>query len=272
MLFIVEMIEKKPVVSVIIPTFNRALTIDRAIMSVLNQTYPDFEIIVIDDGSTDNTKEKINNLSDIRIKYINHPENKGAAAARNTAIKKAKGKYIAFLDSDDEWLPQKLKEQVNTIMRTAEKVGVVYTGTYRKIKDKTYYIPNPKIDKKEGDIYKNLLLGKYLVPTPSAMVKKSVFEKLGVFDESLPARAELDLWLRISKKYHFKYISKPLVISHYTEKSLSTNRVLISNALFLIMKKHSRDFFRNKAALINILYRIIELRVGNLLHKMGLKD
>ena len=266
------MMQKGPVVSVIIPTYNRALTIGRAIMSVLNQTYHDFEIIVIDDASTDNTKEKVNSLSDIRIKYISHSENKGAAAARNTGIKKAKGKYIAFLDSDDEWLPQKLKEQVNTIMGTTEKVGVVYTGTYRMIKDKIYYIPNPKIDKKEGDIYRNLLLGKYLIPTPSAMVKKSVFEKLGVFDETLLALEELDLWLRISKQFHFEYISVPLVISHYTEKSISTNRVLISNALFLIMKKHSRDFFRNKAALINILYRIIELRVGNLLHKMGLKD
>jgi len=94
--------EKNPTVSVIIPTYNRAHTIGRAIKSVLNQTYQDFEIIVVDDGSTDNTEEVVKSFRDKRIRYIQHKKNKGAAAARNTGIKSAKGKYIAFQDSDDD--------------------------------------------------------------------------------------------------------------------------------------------------------------------------
>ena len=96
-------------VSAIIPTYNRANIVIRAIQSVLNQTYQNFELLVIDDGSQDNTEEIVTGIHDNRIKYIRHEKNKGVAAARNTGIEAAKGEFIAFLDSDDEWLPNKLK-------------------------------------------------------------------------------------------------------------------------------------------------------------------
>jgi len=106
---------KNPTVSVIIPTYNRAHLVGRSIQSVINQTYQDFEIIVVDDGSTDNTEDIIKEFQkkDKRIKHIKHNKNKGGSAARNTGIRAARGEYIAFLDSDDEWMPTKLEKQTS---------------------------------------------------------------------------------------------------------------------------------------------------------------
>jgi glycosyltransferase involved in cell wall biosynthesis len=102
-------------VSVVIPTYNRASLLGRAIKSVLEQTYQDFEIIVVDDASTDNTEEVVRNLRDRRIRYLRHEKNRGGSAARNTGIRAAWGQYIAFQDSDDEWLPEKLKKQMEVL-------------------------------------------------------------------------------------------------------------------------------------------------------------
>jgi glycosyltransferase involved in cell wall biosynthesis len=121
-----------PKVSVIIPTYNRAGLLKRAIQSVLNQIYQDFEIIIVDDASTDNTENVIESFKEHRIRYIKHESNKGAAVARNTGIKFANENYIAFQDSDDEWLPEKLEKQMEIIEHASPRVGVVYTG-YRRI-------------------------------------------------------------------------------------------------------------------------------------------
>ncbi len=113
-----------PTVSVIIPTYNRANLVSRAIKSVLNQTYQDFEIIVVDDCSEDNTEEIVKSFNDSRIRYIKHKKNKGGSAARNTGIKRARGKYIAFLDDDDEWLPSKLEKQIMLFEKLSKHYGV----------------------------------------------------------------------------------------------------------------------------------------------------
>ena len=115
-----------PTISVIIPTYNRAHLIGKAVKSVLSQTYQDFEIIVVDDGSTDNTEEIVKSFTDYKIYYICHKHNRGASAARNTGIKASRGEYIAFLDSHDEWLPEKLDKQIKTFNSESSEVGVVY--------------------------------------------------------------------------------------------------------------------------------------------------
>ena len=134
---------EKPTVSVIIPTYNRAHLIDRSIQSVLNQTYQDFELIVVDDRSTDNTEDIIRQFreKDKRIKYIKHDKNKGGSAARNTRIKNSVGKYIVFQDSDDEWFPEKLEKQMKIFETASLEVGVVYTGFWRIKDNKKTYIP-----------------------------------------------------------------------------------------------------------------------------------
>ena len=116
-----------PAVSVIIPTYNRAEFLRLAITSVLNQTFQDFEIIVVDDASEDHTHEVMNNLNDKRIKYIRHEVNKRVSAARNTGVLHSSGDYIAFLDDDDEWLPSKLQRQVALLEDSTSTCGGVYT-------------------------------------------------------------------------------------------------------------------------------------------------
>ncbi len=122
------MTEKRPTVSVIIPTYNRAHLLGRAIESVLDQTYQDFEIIVVDDASADETEEVVKSFGDDRINHIRHQKNKGGSAARNTGIKAARGEFIAFLDSDDEWVPKKLEKEIDRLQTLSNEVGVVYSG------------------------------------------------------------------------------------------------------------------------------------------------
>jgi len=242
------MTKKFPTVSVIIPTYNRAHLVGRAIQSVLEQTYQDFELIVVDDGSTDNTKEVVKGFNDKRIKYILHEKNKGATAARNTGIKAARGEYIAFQDSDDEWLPVKLEKQMKVFEAASPEVGVVYTGFWRIESNKKIYIPSEKVARKEGNIHAELLRGNF-VDTPTAVVKKDCFAKVGIFDERLPRLQDWELFIRISKDYHFKCVDEPLLISYYQPHSISADQSALIRALKLILEKHFEDFKKDKRVL-----------------------
>jgi len=130
------------VISIILPTFNRAKIVSRSIRSVLNQTYKEFELIIIDDGSADCTQELISKIKDSRIRYIKHEKNKGAAAARNTGIKAAQYDLIAFQDSDDEWMPEKLEKQIKVMSSLPDDYGVVYSAFWRLGKRKKYIPDN----------------------------------------------------------------------------------------------------------------------------------
>lgn len=252
-----EMSEEKPTVSVIIPTYNRAHLIGRAIQSVLNQSYQDFEIIVVDDGSTDDTEEVIKEFQeqDKRIRCIRHEKNKGAAAARNTGITAAKGEYIAFQDSDDEWFSKKLEKQMNVFATAPVEVGVVYTSFWRIEKDKKNYIPSSWVTQKEGKIHKELLKGNF-VTTQSIVTRKECFEKSGMFDESLPRLQDWELVIRLSKYYDFKCVDEPLLISSYILDSISANNEALIIALKLILSKHFNDFAEDKNLLSKHYFRI----------------
>ncbi|MBN1639415.1 MAG: glycosyltransferase family 2 protein [Ignavibacteriales bacterium] len=246
---------EKPTVSVIIPTYNRARLIGRSIQSVLNQTYQDFEIIVVDDGSIDNTREVIKEFQrkDKRINYIKHDENKGGSAARNTGIKASRGEYIAFQDSDDEWLPEKLEKQMKMFEKVSLEIGVIYTGFWRMEEDKREYIPSDKIIKKEGDIHTELLKENF-VTTQSIVVRKECFGKAGMFEEDLPRLQDWELVLRLSKYYHFKYVDEPLLVSHHSPDSISSNNEALIRAYELIINKHHLDFAKHKLILSKHMY------------------
>ncbi|HER24648.1 MAG TPA: glycosyltransferase family 2 protein, partial [Candidatus Atribacteria bacterium] len=206
-------------------TYNRAHLIGRAIQSILNQTYQDFELIIVNDGSTDKTEDIIRKFQehDKRIKYIKHEKNKGGSAARNTGIKLAIGEYIAFLDSDDEWLSNKLEKQVMHLKDNYLNAFISYTGYFR-INDKgdsSIFKPD-----KRGNIYNNQLWEDHVSPTSAVMVKNICFKKVGLFDESLPARQDYDMWLRLSKHYTFDYIIEPLVIIYDTNKGAISNNII----------------------------------------------
>jgi len=255
--------ERIPAVSIILPTYNRAHLVGKAIQSVLNQTYQDFELIVVDDGSVDNTVEVVKSFNDPRIRYLRHEKNKGGAAARNTGIKAARGRYIAFQDSDDEWLPEKLEKQIRAFETAPPEVGVVYTGFYRLQDGKKIYIPSSGVTQKEGDIFNSLIKGNF-VTTQAVLVKKECFEKAGMFDEDVSRLQDWELFIRISKYYHFKCIDEPLVIAYHQPVSISTNRNALVEALRLILKKHFESLKKDRRILANYY-----LSVGDLLFSSG---
>lgn len=197
-----------PKVSVIIPTYNRPEFIKNAVKSVLNQTYDNLEIIVVDDGTKIRARKIINSINDDRIKYIKHTESKGGGAARNTGIKNSTGDYIAFLDDDDEWVPEKLAIQMNEFLQTGEDVGFCFSSVSNVIKNG---IEVSQI--KEGiNDYSELSLKKlngFL--TVTLIIKKNVINEIGGFDESLPSHQEIDLIIRIAQKYKGLGINIPLV-------------------------------------------------------------
>ena len=234
-----------PKVSIILPTYNRAHIIEKAIQSVLNQTYQDFELIIVDDGSTDNTEEIIKKLQekDKRIRYIKLETNKGAAAARNEGIKIAHGKYITFQDSDDEWLPEKLEKQMKIFETTPEDI-IVYTGFWRIDGDEKTYIPDINISNREGYIHKELLKGNF-VGTPSILLKKETLEKVALFDECLQRCQDWDLVIRLSEYYNFKLIDEPLYTSHILKDSISANYEALILAMQIILSKYQYEIYND---------------------------
>ena len=220
-------------VSVIIPTYNRAERVTRAIDSVLAQTYDSFEIIVIDDYSSDDTAVVVDKYDDSRIRYVKHNENLGACAARNTGIKRSNGQYLAFLDSDDEWDPTKLAKQVSCMEKSPERVGIVYTG-YRV--QRSNNIELGRIPTKNGDIHQDQLIKDWVSPTSAVMIDRRCFNSVGMFDTDLNARQDYDMWLRLSRKYEFDYVKEPLVTLHIdgedrisadVDKGISAHKTLL---------------------------------------------
>jgi len=202
-----------PCVSVIIPTFNRKKLIIKAIDSVMKQSFQNFEILVVDDASTDDTENVIMQLNNNKVKYYKLDKNSGQCVARNFGIGKAVGKYIAFLDSDDEWLPEKLKLQVSCFDNGHDNLGAVYGYSYKKdtIKNTTDLIQG---NYHRGNIHNKFLEG-FCPPTPSIfMVKKEVLQKVNGFDEHLITFVDLDLWLRVSKHFEFDFVEEPLIIKY----------------------------------------------------------
>ncbi len=213
--------EKHPVVSVVIPTYNRSSTLYYALKSVLNQTFQDFEIFVVDDASTDVTPELMASFPDPRIHYIRFEENRKAGAARNAGMERAKGKYIAFLDSDDSWLPTKLEKQVALMDGLSEDWGCSYTGAYVNKKGgmtrQRVYKPT-----KSGDLLKDLLMGKFVIWTPTFMFRRSCLDTIGLMDVTLVRSQDVDFYIRMLVHYKIAALADPLVnIYMVLDKSLA---------------------------------------------------
>lgn len=198
---------KQPFVSVIIPTFNRGWILKEAIDSVLSQDFQDYELIVVDDGSTDNTKEILAGYEHEII--ILHQTNKGVSAARNRGISEAAGRLVAFLDSDDLWLPQKLSRQVD-FFNSNPKALISQTEEIW-IRNGIRVNPKDRHRKTSGMIFERSV-GLCLISPSAVMIRKTLFDAVGLFDESLPACEDYDLWLRISARYPVHLIDTPLIV------------------------------------------------------------
>ena len=196
-------------ISVIIPTFNRRKTLRRAIESVCNQSLSPFEILIIDDGSNDGTKEWVKeSFQDIKYIYQN---NQGVSAARNKGIKYAYGDWIAFLDSDDEWLPSKLYEQVKAIGSNPE---IKFFHTNEIWIRNGVRVNQMKKHKKYGGYIFEKCLDICRVSPSSVLIKKEIFDDIGTFDESLRVCEDYDLWLRITSKYPVVFLDIPLIYKY----------------------------------------------------------
>lgn len=196
------------VVSVIIPTFNRAVKTARAITSVLYQRFKEYEIIVVDDGSGDETERVLHPFKD-NIRYVAHKANQGVSAARNTGIEASKAPLIAFLDSDDYWLPDKL--DVQTLFFNKNPNAMICQTEETWIRNGKRVNPGKRHLKPSGNIFEPSL-ALCLVSPSAVMLKRALLDEVGVFDEGLPACEDYDLWLRIACRYPVFLIRKSLVI------------------------------------------------------------
>jgi len=188
-----------------------------AIQSVLGQTYRDFELIVVDDASTDGTEEAVKAFNDNRIRYVRHMMNRGVSGAKNTGIKNANEKYIAFLDDDDEWLPEYLGIMINVMDRERKQTGLAFASFYDVAPDTGVVLNVRKQQKKQRK--KGSSIG-----FPSRwIVRKEVFEKAGMFDEEINVFEDVELSFRILKHYEAIYVDKPLVKLYCTEGSASSD-------------------------------------------------
>ena len=213
-----------PLVSVVIPTYNRKHTLKRSIESVLRQTYRNFEIILVDDCSTDGTMEymeaEYGAVSDVNIVYVRNDCNLGAAGARNAGISYAKGEYIAFHDSDDEWFPNKLEKQMLHFMECKSSVGAVYSAFYLNEKKKIVCPPKEgNMSWKSGYIFHSLLI-RPLVGMITLVVRKSVLQEVGGFREQLNSMEDYELTIRIAQKYEIDLVDEILAVAHDSENSV----------------------------------------------------
>jgi len=196
-----------PLVSIIIPTYNRANFLLKTIQSIFKQTFKDFELIVINDGSDDNTREIIDSLN-YKIHYY-FQKNRGVSAARNVGIKSSDCKWFAFLDSDDLWRKKKLQIQMERIQQD-QSIKICYTNE-KWLRNGQHLNQKKKHQKYSGWILEKML-PLCLISPSSVVIAREVFDEVGLFDESLPACEDYDLWLRIGIRYPITFIDQPLII------------------------------------------------------------
>lgn len=236
-------------ISVVIPTYNRPELLKNSINSVLSQSFPDTEIIVIDDCSTDNTQSVLGNYKDGRLKVIRNKTNMGIAAVRNIGVTNSQGKYIAFLDDDDEWLPGKLEKQLDILEGGSVNLGCVYTGIL-VINSDGDQVLQTTIPQYRNNILKELLFQNFIT-TSTVVLKKACFEKVGLFDEEIPYGEDYDMWIRIAKEFEYDFVKEPLTKYRIHQTAITKNYVTVINGVERVLLKHRKLFERNRRAYSN---------------------
>ncbi|MGD1857147.1 MAG: glycosyltransferase [Leptolyngbyaceae cyanobacterium] len=211
-----------PKITVVIPVYNGEKTIHSTLESVLKQSFEDFEIVVINDGSTDATAETIRSFEDSRLRLVNYP-NRGLAASRNRGIQQSQCELISFIDADDLWTPDKLADQLAALQ--ADPVAAVAYSWTDCIDQRDRYCRRGSHIAAQGDVYDRLLLGNFLDSGSNALFRKSVFQTVGQFDESLEAAEDWDMFLRAALKYTFVVVPKAQVLYRLSPQSMSANLV-----------------------------------------------
>jgi len=252
-----------PLISVVIPTYNRAFHLPETINSVLAQTLHDYEIIIVDDGSTDDTERVVASLDAKNVNYLRHKENIGVSAARNIGIKASRGEYLAFLDSDDLWMPGKISRQIELFKNNIQHLGVVYSAA-RVLDERSNTICAHLTPTSRGEILCSLLKANKLGGgSSSVMIRRQCFDDAGCFDESLTHCEDWDMWIRIAeKRYTFDYTKEELVVltSHLKNSSADIREMILGREALL--EKH-RSLYRQYPLVHSTQHYIVGLQCFN---------
>jgi len=251
-------VTEAPSVSVVIPAYNRVGTIGLAVESVLRQTWRDFELIVVDDGSTDGTRDAVRAIDDPRLRLVETPHNMGASTARNLGIDAARGEWVAFQDSDDEWLPLKLEKQMARLLAPGAgyvaaycgmivlgRMGIAYgtgpgTAQHRVT---TRYIPAQDEAEIEGDLVLPLLR-RSLISTQTLVARRDLLIEIGGFDPELRSLIDWDCVLRLAPRGPIACVDEPLVLQRFSPNSITRDRTRTIVSQIRIAQKHAALFDR----------------------------
>lgn len=262
-----------PAISVVLPAYNRADTILPSIHSVLRQTFGNFELLVVDDGSTDNTMDVVRGIDDSRIRLMATPQNMGPSGARNVGIRSARADWVAFQDSDDEWLPEKLERKLSRLATAPADCVAVYCGmaivgsvTPKTARTGVQYIPRSSTTLVEGHM-RTALFTSSLISTQMLMARKSDIDAVGGFDESLQALVDWDLVLRLSKRGPFAFVDEPLVLQRFSANSITRDQLRRTRARARILEKY-HDEMLDLPELLSRQYRILASEC----HRLGAHD
>ncbi|WP_009632477.1 glycosyltransferase [Synechocystis sp. PCC 7509] len=214
------MSENRPLISVVIPVYNGATTVKETIESVLQQSYQNLEIIVVNDGSQDETLAIVNSIQDNKIKVFSY-SNAGLSASRNRGFSHAGGEFIAFLDADDLWTKDKLEAQLNALQQNPQ-AAVAYSWTDH-IDEQGQFLRPASYTSYQGDVYERLLVGNFLSCGSNTLIRAQALQKVGGFDESLNSAEDWDMWLRLAAYYEFVAIPRPQVLYRISPNSMSAN-------------------------------------------------
>jgi glycosyltransferase involved in cell wall biosynthesis len=252
-----------PTVSIVIPAYNRSASICPAIESVLAQTWTDFELLVVDDGSTDDTLEQARKVQDPRLHIIESPQNGGAAVARNLGVAQSRGEWIAFQDSDDEWLPTKLEKQMARLLAP----GADYVGAYCGmlilgwLDDKpgdrlrVRYEPKPGIALVDGDIVTSLTRGN-MISTQTLVVRRDKFLELGPFDADTTPIEDWDFVIKLAQNGQIAFVDEPLVHQRFSPNSITRDQTRAHASRVRLVEKHM-DVFARQPKRLALQYRNI---------------
>ncbi|MCL1471490.1 glycosyltransferase [Argonema antarcticum] len=213
-------IDDRPLISVIIPVYNSKKTIRETIDSVLQQTFSDFELIVINDGSTDLTLDIISSINDPRLKLFSY-SNAGAAVSRNRGFSQSSGEFIAFLDADDLWTPDKLEAQLKALQENPQ-AAVAYSWL-NVINESSEFVRGGNYRTENGDVFAKLFLIPFVESGSNPLIRRQSFVDVGGFDESLTASQDYDLYLRLAARYNFVAVPSPQILYRLSSNSMSAN-------------------------------------------------
>jgi glycosyltransferase involved in cell wall biosynthesis len=255
--------DSTPLVSIILPTYDCSHNLPEAIGSILDQTYGNFELIIVDDGSTDMTGAVLAGITDPRITILRHPENYGVARAYNSGLGAARGTFIGFIGSDDAWIPTKLEEEIACFSHLPPEYGMVYSDMWEiDLAGNSRYWHSPEVSgleiiNKNSDDYQVCCLG-----NGPSLIRRDFLDLAGTFDEQFRCFVDLDFLIRLSRVCLFYHIKKPLYL-YRSGRGTSSNPYEICRSRLRLLKKypetmHDPDFLMHQHDLIRHELRTVE--------------